>query len=234
VRRSDRAGIGDASGTILTRAGRGRGRGLIAAAVDMTEALLEVHEAELARLQACYRELQPMLSQINTHVDMIRQIIDFKAQTNDPDRLLSRNGRRDPGRLLREEKFRNTMAKELPKARRRFPPGPACGVGRGTQRSFAKDASALVAPFTRAQLEKSLKDALLKWEAANGKPFLVDGRRYVECLQADKVIVALNRVRTLSSTGEPKPSLRSHDLHHRRRCWCSAFFGYVAERRDQR
>jgi len=164
----------------------------------MTEALLEIHEAELARLQACYRELQPMLNQINTHVDMIRQIIDFKAQTNDPDRLLSRNGRRDPGRLLREEKFRNTMAKELPKV-----PSPRPSVRRGApQPSLIKKTSGtLVAPDARSQLEKSLKEALLKWEAANGKPFLVDGRRYVECLQADKVILALNRVRTQSATG---------------------------------
>ena len=80
--------------------------------------MLEAHETELARLRARYQQMEPMLGMIVNHVTLLRQIVDFVAEASDKDRLTSR-ARRDPGRLLREEKFRNNMARDVPKVRRR-------------------------------------------------------------------------------------------------------------------
>ena len=45
---------------------------------------------------------------------ILRERIEFEAATADPSRLLSKKVQGDPGRLLREEKFRKTITKELP------------------------------------------------------------------------------------------------------------------------
>lgn len=43
-----------------------------------------------------------------------KEVEEFEATTRDPNRLFSK-GQRDPGRLLREEKFRKRISRELPK-----------------------------------------------------------------------------------------------------------------------
>ncbi|CAO3585138.1 unnamed protein product [Absidia cylindrospora] len=48
---------------------------------------------------------------------LLQEIQDFEASTNDPKRLFGK-GQRDPGRLLREEKFRKRISRELPKSKR--------------------------------------------------------------------------------------------------------------------
>lgn len=50
---------------------------------------------------------------LNQRETILQQKKEFDASSADPDRLLSK--KRDPGRLLREEKFRKLVAKELPK-----------------------------------------------------------------------------------------------------------------------
>jgi hypothetical protein len=45
-----------------------------------------------------------------------KEVSEFEASTKDPNRLFSSKGnQRDPGRLLREEKFRKRISRELPK-----------------------------------------------------------------------------------------------------------------------
>ena len=46
------------------------------------------------------------------------------------------------------------------------------------------------------QIEKELSLALRKWEAENGRPFLVDGRRYLDCMYGEKALASLKRVRS--------------------------------------
>jgi len=79
-----------------------------------TDALLQAHEMEIHRLENLLEERKPLLFLINKH----RELVDEKEQlallAQDSSRLMSR-GPRDPTRLLREEKMRKRIAKELPR-----------------------------------------------------------------------------------------------------------------------
>lgn len=79
-----------------------------------TDALLQAHEMEIRRLELLYEDRKPMLSLVNKY----RELMDEKEQlallAQDSSRLMSR-GPRDPTRLLREEKMRKRIAKELPR-----------------------------------------------------------------------------------------------------------------------
>lgn len=82
-----------------------------------TDALLTAHEMEISRLEALLDERASVLSLVSKH----RELMDDKEQlalsATDASRLMSRgaNGARDPSRLLREERMRKRLAKELPR-----------------------------------------------------------------------------------------------------------------------
>ncbi|KAI8372949.1 microtubule associated protein-domain-containing protein [Radiomyces spectabilis] len=78
---------------------------------------LKAHEDELARLQLLIEDRKYILEKVERHRTLMKEVEEFQATTNDPSRLLGR-GNRDPGRLLREEKFRKRIAKELPKIKK--------------------------------------------------------------------------------------------------------------------
>lgn len=83
-----------------------------------SDALLSAHEAEIERLQALQEQRAPILAVIEKHRSLINDREALAASANDASRLLGRgtNGeKRDPTRLLREEKMRKRIAKELPK-----------------------------------------------------------------------------------------------------------------------
>ncbi|KAI8993324.1 microtubule associated protein-domain-containing protein [Pilobolus umbonatus] len=82
---------------------------------DLTEAVLEAHEAELSRLQLEYEDSKYILESIDKHMQLKREVEEFEASTRDPNRLFGKGRQRDPGRLLREEKFRKRISRELPK-----------------------------------------------------------------------------------------------------------------------
>ena len=56
----------------------------------------------------------PLLTSIRKYFDICDDEKELAAAANDQSRLLGR-GPRDPGRLLREEKMRKRIAKDLPK-----------------------------------------------------------------------------------------------------------------------
>lgn len=83
-----------------------------------TDALLSAHEAEINRLQALKEERAPVLSLIERHKSIMEDRETLAASSQDASRLMSRGisgQKRDPTRLLREEKMRKRIAKELPK-----------------------------------------------------------------------------------------------------------------------
>ncbi|KAF8534289.1 microtubule associated protein-domain-containing protein [Trichophaea hybrida] len=82
-----------------------------------TDALLSAHEMEISRLEALLEERTPILALINKHRDLMEDKEQLAASANDSSRLMGRggNGARDPTRLLREEKMRKRIAKELPR-----------------------------------------------------------------------------------------------------------------------
>ncbi|KJZ70924.1 hypothetical protein HIM_09675 [Hirsutella minnesotensis 3608] len=83
-----------------------------------SDALLEAHEREVARLEALKEQRAPMLSLIDRHKTLIRERDELAASSQDASRLMMRGQKgekRDPGKLLREEKMRKRIAKELPK-----------------------------------------------------------------------------------------------------------------------
>ncbi|KAK6357107.1 hypothetical protein TWF718_001433 [Orbilia javanica] len=79
-----------------------------------TEAVLRTHEMEIARLQKIIDERSPILNLIEKYQTLVNDKASLDASSQDPSRLLAK-GPRDPTRLLREEKTRKKIAKELPK-----------------------------------------------------------------------------------------------------------------------
>ncbi|RVD80734.1 uncharacterized protein DFL_008627 [Arthrobotrys flagrans] len=79
-----------------------------------TEAVLRSHEMEIARLQKIIDERSPILNLIEKYQTLVNDKASLEASSQDPSRLLAK-GPRDPTRLLREEKTRKKIAKELPK-----------------------------------------------------------------------------------------------------------------------
>jgi Ase1/PRC1/MAP65 family protein len=83
-----------------------------------SDALLEAHEAEIARLEAIKEQRAPTLDLVTKHKTLISERDTLAASSQDASRLMARGNKgekRDPGKLLREEKMRKRIAKELPK-----------------------------------------------------------------------------------------------------------------------
>ncbi len=83
-----------------------------------SDALLSAHEAEIERLQTLKEQRAPVLAAIDKHRSLIEDREALAASANDASRLMlkpQKGEKRDPGKLLREEKMRKRIAKELPK-----------------------------------------------------------------------------------------------------------------------
>lgn len=83
-----------------------------------SDALLEAHEAEISRLETLKEQRAPTLEMIDRHRSLISEREALSSSSQDASRLMARGNkgeRRDPGKLLREEKMRKRIAKELPK-----------------------------------------------------------------------------------------------------------------------
>ncbi len=83
-----------------------------------SDALLSAHEAEIERLRTLQEQRAPILAVIEKHRSLINDRETLAASANDASRLMGRGTKgekRDPTRLLREEKMRKRIAKELPK-----------------------------------------------------------------------------------------------------------------------
>ncbi|CAO3593397.1 unnamed protein product [Absidia cylindrospora] len=84
---------------------------------EYNDTLLEAHETEIERLKHMVEDQKYILDKVERHMKLLQEVQDFESNTNDPKRLFGK-GQRDPGRLLREEKFRKRISKELPKSKR--------------------------------------------------------------------------------------------------------------------
>ena len=83
-----------------------------------SDALLSAHEAEIERLQTLTEQRAPILAAVEKHRSLIEDREALAASANDASRLMGRGQKgekRDPTRLLREEKMRKRIAKDLPK-----------------------------------------------------------------------------------------------------------------------
>lgn len=83
-----------------------------------SDALLEAHEQEICRLETLREQRAPTLALIEKHRTLVKEQSDLAAASQDASRLMMRGQKgekRDPTRLLREEKMRKRIAKELPK-----------------------------------------------------------------------------------------------------------------------
>ena len=83
-----------------------------------TDALLYEHEMEIERLESLREQRSPTLALIEKYRSLVKDRDDLSASSQDASRLMARGTkgeRRDPTRLLREEKMRKRIAKELPK-----------------------------------------------------------------------------------------------------------------------
>ncbi|KAK3322219.1 microtubule associated protein-domain-containing protein [Apodospora peruviana] len=83
-----------------------------------SDALLEAHEREIARLEALKEQRAPTLALLDRHKTLVHDRDELASSSQDASRLMMRGQKgekRDPGKLLREEKMRKRIAKELPK-----------------------------------------------------------------------------------------------------------------------
>ncbi|RMD45000.1 hypothetical protein DV735_g126, partial [Chaetothyriales sp. CBS 134920] len=83
-----------------------------------SDALLSAHEAEIERLSTLKDQRAPILEAIDKHKSLLADKKALEESANDASRLLlkpQKGEKRDPGKLLREEKMRKRIAKELPK-----------------------------------------------------------------------------------------------------------------------
>ncbi|KAF9322249.1 hypothetical protein BG003_003260 [Podila horticola] len=78
---------------------------------SVTEANLTAHELEVARLKALIQDNEPLLETLAKYLQFLKDIREFVASSMDSQRLF----KAEPGRLLREEKFRNWCQREFPR-----------------------------------------------------------------------------------------------------------------------
>ncbi|GAB5586762.1 Microtubule bundling protein [Umbelopsis nana] len=84
---------------------------------SIADETLEAHEKEITRTHILIEDQKHILERVEKHMRLVEEIKQFEASMSDPNRLFGK-GQRDPGRLLREEKFRRRIARELPKVKR--------------------------------------------------------------------------------------------------------------------
>ncbi|KAF2825676.1 hypothetical protein CC86DRAFT_293456 [Ophiobolus disseminans] len=135
-----------------------------------SDALLSAHEAEITRLEALKEQRLPILQKIDRHRELIKERNELAQSSQDASRLMARGQKgekRDPGKLLREEKMRKRIAKDLPK------------------------------------IESDLKNTLESWEDEYGRPFSVQGHRYLDELYASASRAAPPRAKTPSNAAMP-------------------------------
>lgn len=82
---------------------------------DSSEALLEVHEKEIAAREAELTENESILDLIKQHKQLVQDAKDLEESSRDPARLMGKSQRGDPGRLLREEQMRKQIARKMPR-----------------------------------------------------------------------------------------------------------------------
>nr|POF14318.1 anaphase spindle elongation protein 1 [Quercus suber] len=83
-----------------------------------SDALLSAHEHEIERLEALKEQRAPILAAVDKHRSLIQDRQDLEKSSQDASRLMGKGGKgekRDPGKLLREEKQRKRITKDLPK-----------------------------------------------------------------------------------------------------------------------
>lgn len=83
-----------------------------------SDALLEAHEGEISRLETLKEQRAPTLELIEKHRGLLADRDALTTSSQDASRLMARGNKgekRDPGKLLREEKMRKKIAKDLPK-----------------------------------------------------------------------------------------------------------------------
>ena len=81
-----------------------------------SDALLSAHESEISRLEALKEQRAPILNLVDKHRSLVKERDELAATSQDASRLIVKKGeKRDPTRLLREEKMRKRIARDLPK-----------------------------------------------------------------------------------------------------------------------
>ncbi|KAK7110254.1 hypothetical protein V1264_014161 [Littorina saxatilis] len=76
-----------------------------------TEELLEVHERELVNMQQYYKDHEHVLDLMTKRDKLWNEMLEFEKKASDPNRFFNDRG----GKLLREEKARKKLMKDLPK-----------------------------------------------------------------------------------------------------------------------
>jgi protein regulator of cytokinesis 1 len=87
------------------------------------ENTLGEHESELDRMKGFYRDHIDLLKLITKREDLWKKMLEAEARANDPNRFYQNRG----GQLLKEEKMRKKVEKDLPKVSKVCRSCPVCG-----------------------------------------------------------------------------------------------------------
>ena len=82
---------------------------------NVSEELLLAHEHERVRLEAEVAAMGPVLTRLGKYFAVVEEMRELEESAADPNRLLGKATRGDPGRLLREEKARRRVKLQKPK-----------------------------------------------------------------------------------------------------------------------
>ncbi|GIY97102.1 protein regulator of cytokinesis 1 [Caerostris extrusa] len=77
---------------------------------EITDEILETFEKEIEKWKHYYKQIEHIVEKINRRQNLWDKLVEFESKANDPNRFKNRGGN-----LLREEKERKMLRKELPK-----------------------------------------------------------------------------------------------------------------------
>ncbi len=113
------------------------------------------------------KEYRPIISLIEKRESLNKERAELDAAASDPNRLLSKSSNQ-AARLLKEEKLRKTIAKDLPKI----------------EENLKKVSESRLA-VTALTHFLYITQTLAAWEKQYDQPFMWGGRRYLETLDAE-------------------------------------------------
>ena len=157
------------------------------------ENALGEHESELDRMKGFYRDHIDLLKLITKREDLWKKMLEAEARANDPNRFYQNRG----GQLLKEEKMRKKVEKDLPKVSKVCRSCPVCGGGvcvcmcalHLCMYMYVHIRSLTRPPLrcTFVQVESDLRKMLQEWEEDHDRVFEVHDARYIDTMDAQWV-----------------------------------------------
>lgn len=136
-----------------------------AGGIEPSDELLAIHEEKVKELGDDLASRERPLELVRQYLRLVEEAAELEASAKDTSRLMGRGApgqRRDPGRLLREEKMRKRIK------------------------------------FIKPKIEEELMRTIPAWEEEAGRPFVVNGQRFLDTVKIQGPTSPKKRQRTVS------------------------------------